>query len=214
MLTCVPQSLCLWDYRVLGTSGGPAALTFNFFTEQGSIGLGDAEFTVCQAWPHERALDSATRRADARRCPPSRVRCSARSSCRFTTSISPPRAQSAFTRCYDILSGDRHVGTIQPMHALTRRACIKYDRRFPSLPNSLRSGSRSLPGGERRANSAPTRVHDGGSVRALEPIRKILVHKREAAEMRKERESRLAAILREMPVKRLHQAGGAGGNTS
>ena len=163
MLTCVPQSLCLWDYRVFGTSGGPAALTFNFFTEQGSIWLGDAEFMVVKHGPMsghwtlqhgDRTLADATKPSAMFRSFELQVQ-----DLHFTV-----RAQSAFTRCYDILSGDRRVGTIQPMHALTRRACIECAPKFPNSPNSLRFGWRSSPGGERRATAPPTRVHDGGSV--------------------------------------------------
>ena len=56
MLTCIPQSLCTQNFRVLGASTGSAALTFNFFTEQGSISLGQTEFTVGKHghWTFER----------------------------------------------------------------------------------------------------------------------------------------------------------------
>ena len=132
MLTCVPQSLCLWDYRVFGTSGGPAALMFNFFTEQGSIWLGDTEFTVVKHGPTsghwtmqhgERTLADATKPSAMFRSFELQVH-----DLHFTV-----RAQSAFTRCYDILSGDRRVGTIQPVHALTRRACIECAPEVPEL---------------------------------------------------------------------------------
>jgi hypothetical protein len=132
MLTCVPQSLCLWDYRVLGTSAGSAAVTFNFFTEQGTISLGDAEFTICKHGPMSgrwtlehggRTLAEATKPSAMFRSFELRVH-----DLRFTVT-----AQSAVTRCYDVLSGDRRLGTIRPVHPFTRRACIECAPEVPEL---------------------------------------------------------------------------------
>jgi hypothetical protein len=132
MLTCVPQSLCLWDYRVFGTSGGAAALTFNFFTEQGSIWVGDAEFAVRKHGPMsghwslehgQRTLADATKPSAMFRSFELQVH-----DLHFTLT-----AQSPLTRCYDMLCGDRCVGTIRPMHPLTRRACIECAPEVPEL---------------------------------------------------------------------------------
>ena len=51
MLTCLPQSLCTWNFRIPDASAGPGALTFNFFTEQGAITLGGADFTIRKHGP-------------------------------------------------------------------------------------------------------------------------------------------------------------------
>jgi hypothetical protein len=132
MLTCVPLSLCLWDYRVLGATGGPAVLTFDFFTEQGSIQLGDAEFTVRKHGPlsghwtlehGDRTLADATKPSAMFRSFELRIH-----DLHFTV-----KAQSALTRCYDVFSGDRRVGTIQPLHPMTRRASIECAPAVPEL---------------------------------------------------------------------------------
>jgi hypothetical protein len=132
MLTCVPQSLCLWDYRVLGAAGGPAALTFNFFSEQGSIWLENAEFAVRKHGPMSghwtlehggRTIADAVKPNALFRSFELQVH-----DLHFTV-----RAQTAFTRCYDVLYGDRRVGTIQPMHPFTRRACVECSPEVPEL---------------------------------------------------------------------------------
>ena len=51
MLLCIPQSLCSWDYRVLGVSAGEAALMFDYFTEQGGVMLGGTQFSVRKHGP-------------------------------------------------------------------------------------------------------------------------------------------------------------------
>lgn len=130
MLICIPQSFCSWDFRVLGVPSGPAALAFNFFTEQGSISLPGAEFSVRKQgwlsghWSLERAGKIC---ADAKK-PDAlfrsfEVRAGA---VRLTV-----RAQSAFTRSYDIIAADSVVGTIRPAHAFTRRAFIECSSSVP-----------------------------------------------------------------------------------
>jgi hypothetical protein len=132
MLTCIPQSLCLWDYRVFGTSRGEATITFNFFTEQGSIWLGNAEFTIRKHGPlsghwtlehGDRTLADASKPNPLFRSFELQVQ-----DLHFTLT-----AQTAFTRCYDMFSGGRRVGTIQPLHPFTRRASIECAAEVPEL---------------------------------------------------------------------------------
>ena len=132
MLTCVPQSLCTWNFRVLGTSAGSAAVTFNFFTEQGTVSLGAAEFAVRKHGPlsgywtleHEgRTLADANKPNAMFRCFELRAL-----DLHFTV-----QAQSALTRCYDILSDGQFRGTIRPVHPFTRRAYIECDSEVPEL---------------------------------------------------------------------------------
>ena len=132
MLTCIPQSLCSRDFRVLGASAGSAAITFNFLTEQGGISLGHSEFTVRKHgplsghWTLERDGQTA---ADARK-PSAMIRS-------FDVRVADVhftvKAHSAFKRCYDILSGDQSVGVIRPAHAFTRRAFSECSSEVPEL---------------------------------------------------------------------------------
>lgn len=132
MLTCIPESLCTWDFRVLGASAGSAALTFNFFTEQGSISLGHTEFIVLKHglfsghWTLEREGQTA---ADARK-PSAMFRSFELSAADLHLTV---KAHSAFTRCYDILSSGKTVGEIRPDHAFTRRAFIECSPDIPEL---------------------------------------------------------------------------------
>ena len=132
MLTCLPQSPCSWNFRILGASSGPAALDFNFFTEQGGITLGAAKFVVRKHgpfsghWTLEREGQSI---AEARK-PNAFFR-------RFeVAAIEIPltiQASSPFTRGFDILSGDRPLGAIRPAHPFTRRAFIECASEVPEL---------------------------------------------------------------------------------
>jgi hypothetical protein len=132
MLTCIPKSLCSWDFRVSGASSGPAALAFNFFTEQGSISLGGIELRVRKHgllsghWTLER--DGATC-ADAHK-PNAMFRS-------FEVRSGPVgltvKAHSAVTRSYDILTDGSVVGTIRPAHPFTRRAFIECSSSVPEV---------------------------------------------------------------------------------
>ncbi len=132
MLTCIPQSLCSWNFRVSGAHSGPAALAFNFFTKQGSISLGGIEFPVRKHgllsghWTLER--DGATC-ADAKK-PNAMFRSFEVRSGALQLTV---KAQSAFTRCYDILADGSVVGTIRPAHPFTRRAFIECSSSVPEL---------------------------------------------------------------------------------
>ena len=131
MLTCVPQSLCSWDFRVLGASAN-AALTFDFFTEQGGISLGQTELAVRKHgplsghWTLERdgmvAIDANKPNALFRSFDLSA------GAIHFTL-----KAQSPITRCYEILSDNQIAGTICPVHPFTRRAVIECNPTIPEI---------------------------------------------------------------------------------
>ena len=131
MLTCVPKSLCSWDYRVLGAIG-PATLTFNYFTEQGSIALNHMVLAVRKHgplsgyWTLERDGEIF---AHARK-PSAMFRVFEVTAADLQFIVT---AGSPFTRCCDILSGDRVVGSIRPVHAFTRRAIIECSADVPEL---------------------------------------------------------------------------------
>lgn len=132
MLICIPQSLCTWDFRVLGASAGPASLTFNFFSEQGSILLGATEFAIRKhgplsgRWTLEQGGQTVV---DANK-PNALFRSFELSAGAFQLTV---QAQSALTRCYDIFSRGRPVGAIRPAHPFTRRAFIECASEIPEL---------------------------------------------------------------------------------
>ena len=52
MLTCLPESLCSWNYRITGAASD-AGVTFNRLSEQGTIRLdgGEERAVVRKQWP-------------------------------------------------------------------------------------------------------------------------------------------------------------------
>lgn len=130
MLTCLPQSLCTWNYRIPNTSTGVAQLNFNFFTEQGEIRLDRQILEVRKhGWTsgHWTLELNGQTLADGQKASP------------FTRTFEvvagqqqlTVKAQSAFTRCFNILESDRVHGTIRPKHPFTRRAVIDCSSEVP-----------------------------------------------------------------------------------
>jgi hypothetical protein len=132
MLTCIPQSLCGWDFRVLGASAGSAALTLNFFTEQGIISLGPNEFIVRKHGPASGhwTLERGGRTVADGRKPSAMFRSFELTGEGFHLTV---RANSALTRRYDIISGGQTIGTIRPAHAFTRRAFVECPSEIPEF---------------------------------------------------------------------------------
>jgi hypothetical protein len=132
MLTCLPLSLCSWDYRIPDTAAGPATVSFNFFTEQGAITLGPGEFTIRKHGPlsgHWTLEQNGQSVAEAYK-PNALFR-------RFELrAIETPlivKACSPFSRRFEILVGDNPVGTIWPAHLFTRRAFMECTPDIPEL---------------------------------------------------------------------------------
>ncbi len=124
MLTCLPQSLCTWDFRVLGASAEPASVTFNFLTEQGGVVYGKTHFEIRKhGWLSGRwSLESGgTAYADAQKLSVF----SRAFEVREAETVLTLRAESPLTRGYEILSGSSVLGTIRPAHPFTRRASIE-----------------------------------------------------------------------------------------
>lgn len=123
MFTCLPRSLCSWDFRILGTSAEPAAVTLHFLSEQGEIVYGPTRFAVRKhGWlsghwsleSGERAYAEAQKRSAFVRA----------FEVREADTELTLRAESPLTRRYEILSGGSLLGTISPAHPFTRRASI------------------------------------------------------------------------------------------
>jgi hypothetical protein len=132
MLTCLPQSLCSWDYQIRDAAAGPATVTFNFFTEQGAITLGPGEFTIRKHGPlsgHWTLEQNGQSVAEAYK-PNALFR-------RFElNAIETPltvQARSPFTRRFEILRDDSRLGNIWPAHLFTRRAFMECTPDIPEL---------------------------------------------------------------------------------
>jgi hypothetical protein len=123
MLTCLPQSICSWDFTIPNTSSGLASIAFNFFTEQGSISLGGIDYAVRKHGPLSGhwTLESAGQPiADAHK-PNPLFRAFELTADGFQVSV---KALSPFTRAFGIYSGGQQLGLISPAHPFTRRATI------------------------------------------------------------------------------------------
>lgn len=132
MLTCIPQSLCSWDFRVIGSSAGPAALTFNFFNEQGGISIDGLEYSIRKHGPfsgHWTLEHNAHTYVDAQK-PNALFRSFEVHSSAVKLTV---KAHSVVGRCYDILADSQVVGTIRPAHPFTRRAYIECGSSVPDL---------------------------------------------------------------------------------
>jgi len=131
MLTCVPTSLCTWNYRVTGASD-VALLTYNYFSEQGRIALGAAVFSVRKNHPfsgHWILAKGAQVFAEAHKPSLFTRSCEVRTP-EHRITLKP---QSYFTRSFDMCAGDRAVGTIRPERAFSRRAFVTCDAEIPEL---------------------------------------------------------------------------------
>lgn len=122
MMTCVPQSIFNWDFRIQGAAGGSAALTFNFLTEQGAIRYGDTEYAVHKHGPFsgEWTMENG-----------GGVYARAVKTNPFTRSFEVDEPGGHFElkavilgRSFDILQNGSAVGSISPEHFFTRASTI------------------------------------------------------------------------------------------
>ena len=132
MLTCIPQSICSWNFRVPDASSGPALVEFNFLTEQGRIVLGNVEYAVRKhgwlsgKWTLERNGECVVESLK----PSALFRSFDVEAGTIKLTV---KARSALGRSYEILANGNLAGTIQPAHAFTRRAFIDCDSSIPEL---------------------------------------------------------------------------------
>ena len=122
-LTCVPQSLCSWNFYVYGASLGPAEITFNFFLEQGMISFGNSNLSVQkQGWLSGRWILEENGRKVAEALKPSAFFRSYQITANGLKVDLDLR--SVFTRSFNLSIAGRPSGEIRPVHAFTRRAVI------------------------------------------------------------------------------------------
>jgi hypothetical protein len=131
-LNCLPQSLCSWDFRILGGPSGPAATAFKFLSADGTISLASLEYQVRRKgwlfgnWTLER--DGQTFATGEKGMATFRS-----FQIRWDAGYLVAKPRSFFTRGYDLWMNDAIVGTILPIHAFTRRAIIECDPAVPEL---------------------------------------------------------------------------------
>jgi len=123
VLTCLPQSICSWNYSItISDSDVTASVEFDFWSEQGSIILEPSCYGVKHVWlSGEWSLESGDRVVAVAIKPNPLTRFFELS---YDSQDLVLRAESPFTRSFLIEQDDRVLGTIQPMHPFTRRASI------------------------------------------------------------------------------------------
>jgi hypothetical protein len=132
MFTCLPQSMCSWDYLVRGAATGEATVTFNWLSEQGTISLGGVTLNVTkQGWLSGKwTLDSGMG-AYATAVKPSALFRS------FDLEAGEQKfkvaAASTLGRTFEISAGGQTLGTIRPAHPFTRRAFVECDASVSEL---------------------------------------------------------------------------------
>lgn len=132
MLTCIPLSLCSWDYQITDAVGGTGAVKFDFMGEEGSISLGTATHLVRKhGWLSGHwSLDQGGEVALDAHKPSAFAQCFELTGNGLNLTV---KSQSGFTRSFDIVRGDTTVGTIYPAHAFTKRAFVECDPSVPEL---------------------------------------------------------------------------------
>lgn len=132
MLTCLPKSICSWDYRVLGTASGPAEVTFGVITKPGIITLGpECHAARKHGWCSGKwTLEHGGKVEVEARQPRLLLR---HYELRGEGGEYSLQAKTAFRGRYDLTSGGVLVGSIWPAHAFTKRAFIQCDPAVPEL---------------------------------------------------------------------------------
>lgn len=130
MIECLPKSLCSWDFTAEGLSSGSTIIEYDWFTEHGRIIGAHRKYDIRKhgafsgRWTLEQGRDVA---AEAHK-PSAMFR-----SFEITSQAAhlTVRAESAFTRAFEIMAGQHVVGSIKPAHAFTRRATIQCSSDIP-----------------------------------------------------------------------------------
>ena len=132
MLTCFPQSLCSWNFRVTGAAAGPAELFFNWFSEQGEIRLGGHHFQIRKNGPlsGQWSLTHHGRTVAEAHKPSAFFRSFELNSETLRWTL---HATSALTRGFELSREGHPLGVIRPAHPFTRRAIIDCQTELPEI---------------------------------------------------------------------------------
>jgi hypothetical protein len=132
VLTCIPRSIWTWNFDVVGASAGPASIAFNFFTEQGTISLGDSTYEIEKQGMmsgHWTLENSGQVVASAQKSSPFlRAFELSAGDAQFLV-----KAQSPFVRTFEIMFGGCVIGTIRPIYFFARKTELQCEERVPEL---------------------------------------------------------------------------------
>ena len=130
MIECLPKSICSRNYTVRGLAGGAASVEYDWVTEQGSINGQQMYYeirkqgTFSGRWTLEQ---DGVVMAEGHKPSAMRRRFEVSSQAQNFTL----RPESAFTRAFEIVVGERAVGSVRPAHAFTRRATVRCAETIP-----------------------------------------------------------------------------------
>jgi hypothetical protein len=140
MVTCLPTSICSWNYRVLGLPAGEGTTEINWFSEQGRLSLGGATYEVVKHGPMsgEWTLENRGEIVATARKPSMLTRTAIVTFGEATLTV---HAVSPFSRVFELLVGERDVhraaarvvGRVRPVHPFTRRGVMECDAAVPQL---------------------------------------------------------------------------------
>jgi hypothetical protein len=124
MLTCLPAGLCSWNYHVSGGNLGNAFLAIDWLTEQGSIHVNHVEYAIRKhgALSGHWSMYQAGRLVAEAHKPSALFRSFQLTGFMNTFTL---KAQSPFSRVFELLDGTACVGRMEPVHAFTRRASLR-----------------------------------------------------------------------------------------
>ena len=130
-LTCVPESICSWNFRISDASRDVGSVRLDFLTEQGTIKSGDTTFDVIKhGWLSGHW--SLNQRSS--------VHANAHKPLIFTRQFEITTESSTVSLKADMLArrfiiyvSDKAVGSITPAHAFTRRATIDCSSEIPEI---------------------------------------------------------------------------------
>ncbi|CAN5383553.1 hypothetical protein BH10PLA1_BH10PLA1_08990 [soil metagenome] len=131
MLTCLPQSICSWNYRILGTRFGESRVAFNQFSQQGTIDHDGNHYEIVKEgllpgrWTlhnHNSVLGHAEKSVMIRH---------------YTLFIAGPavtvKVAHFLGAAFSVEVGGLNVGEIRKMHPFTRRAVIDCSKAVSEL---------------------------------------------------------------------------------
>lgn len=125
MIKFLPKSLCSSDYSVVGLPSGNAVVEYDKLSEQGGISSNGVEFLVRKhgplsgRWTLEQAGNIV---AEAHKASAMFRHIEMSGQDMHPVSV---RAESTFTRVFDIIIRQEVVGHVRPVHAFTRRAIME-----------------------------------------------------------------------------------------
>lgn len=130
MIECQPKSLCSGDFSVNGLDSGTAFVEFAWFTEEGRIAVAHTDYAIRKhGWFSGRwTLEQGTHVVAEAHKPSAMFRSFEIVSNAGSFTL---QARSPFSRTFDITAGQEPVGSIQPVHAFTRRATIQCAGNIP-----------------------------------------------------------------------------------